>query len=176
MPIDDYTAADTDAGRSPGSLGVHVPGLWESIRKHYLEEIERGDMRGFGMTERQRAKLNASPNSTVSQAKNSLASMDAGEPYETWPPNSREFPCVARPDEADRGDPIPVPDRTRRCHAGAWDRVRFPRIAPRPARRHGPHSGGERGDAAGDRPGLLCDARRALGIRVSDRWRGGNGH
>jgi hypothetical protein len=99
MPVDDYTASSPggESGRSVASLGVFVPGLWESIRRGYLEEIERGDMRSMGLdlTERQLAKFNASPHSTVSQAKSHLASMDAGEPEETWPPNSRDFPVVA---------------------------------------------------------------------------------
>lgn len=72
-----------------------VPGLWESIRQSHLDEIGRGDARGYGLTEAEREAINALPNSTVSAARAALVRMDAREPVVTWPPSRRRFPAAA---------------------------------------------------------------------------------
>jgi hypothetical protein len=77
--------------------GVFVPGIWQKLYQHHLDLAAADDPRGtgFGMTDCDRAKLNASPHSSVSAAKATLAAMDRGEPQMDTPPSRREWPEVA---------------------------------------------------------------------------------
>lgn len=45
-------------------------------------------------------------------------------------------------------------------------------LLPEKHRDMAPAQGGQSGHTAGDRPGVVCDAGCALGVRVSDRRRG----
>jgi hypothetical protein len=71
--------------------GDRVPGFWESLRQRHLAEIDRGDPRGLGLSLAERKKLDAHPNSSVSQARAALARMDEQGWAETWAPSRREF-------------------------------------------------------------------------------------
>jgi hypothetical protein len=68
-----------------------IPGLWKHLQQSQIDEIRRGDARGFGMSEDAKATLNDHPNSTVTQARAVLAGMDRGDAMLSWPPTAREL-------------------------------------------------------------------------------------
>jgi hypothetical protein len=73
----------------------YIPGLWKWLQQNQIDEIRRGDARGFGMSEEAKALISDHPNSSVTAARAVLAGMDRGDPMLTWPPTARQFPVVA---------------------------------------------------------------------------------
>jgi hypothetical protein len=58
----------------------HVAGIWKYLQQRNIDEIRRGDARGFGLPPEKQAAISDHPNSTVSAAGAALAGMDRGDP------------------------------------------------------------------------------------------------
>lgn len=81
---------------------------------------------------------------------------------------------IERSHEDRRANAVSIPDRTRGRHACPGDRVRIQIVAARRTRRYGAATSRQCGHTARDCAGVVRDARRALGIRISDRRCGGH--
>jgi hypothetical protein len=72
-----------------------IPGFWKWLQQNQIDEIRRGEARGFGMSEAAKALISDHPNSSVTAARAVLAGMDRGDAVSTWPPTAQQFPVVA---------------------------------------------------------------------------------
>jgi hypothetical protein len=73
----------------------YSPGLWDWLKQRQIDEVRRGDARGFGLSDLEKAKINDHPNSSVTAARAVLTGMDRGDAVLTWPPTARQIPVVA---------------------------------------------------------------------------------